>query len=110
MANLLIHSDDEYHFQCDLDSLDLLALVTMQEQCLVRSKGYLGPRLLLHQGNSFCDADDADDNWYILMACLTTFEHTFAEHLTAQVDGHRSHCHAMEAVRICCRQNCTMFV
>ena len=96
LSKLLLVSNltdnDRYQFQCDLSSLDLLALITVQEQCHFCSGGFSGPRLDLHEGDFDCDAEfPSDDSWYILLALLATLN-SVAEHLTAQVDGHGSHC------------------
>ena len=89
-------TDDEIpnnlNFKCDLSSLDLLALITMQDQCNVYSNGFSRPRLLLHEGDPTCNAEfPSDGKWYILMARSATLN-AVAEHLTAQVDGHGTHC------------------
>ena len=84
--------DDKYRLLCDLSSLDLLALITVQEQCHVWSGGFSGPRLFLHEGDPTCDAAfPSDVKWYILMVCSTALNNV-AEHPTAQVDGYGSNC------------------
>ena len=67
--------DDAFEFRCDLDILELLGLITKHEQCRVRSGCFLGPRLLLHEGESTSDAAfPSDIKWYTFMAQLSYLE------------------------------------
>ena len=84
-------NDDRFSFHCDLNSLDLLALITEHEECHICSGGFSGPRLFLHEGDPGDFAFPSDDNWYVLMARSAILS-TVAEHLTSQVDRHGSHC------------------
>ena len=45
-----------HHLQCDLDSLDLLALITVQDLSHFWSDKFLAPRLVLHEADSTCKA------------------------------------------------------
>ena len=96
LSKLLLVSNNApdvvYHFKCDLSSLNLLAFITVDEECMVQSVPYEGPRLFLHEGDPTCKAAfPSDAKWCIPMAQPAAWN-SVAEHLTAQVDGHGSHC------------------
>ena len=85
-------NNDRYQLQCDLSSLDLLALIILQEQFYSCTGGFSGPRLFLHEENPYCYAYfPSDDSWYILFG-ISASSNAVAQRLTSQVDEHESHC------------------
>ena len=63
-------NDERYELQCDLSSLDMIVLITMQDRFRVNSGGFPVPQPLLHQGDPTCNAAfPSDVKWYILKAC-----------------------------------------
>ena len=60
--------DNTFDFQCDLNTLDLLALITVHQQCHVCPGDFLGPQLILHEGDRTCKAafpSGARSSWHV---------------------------------------------